>query len=113
MNREDQAPVTRVALQRSVWDLTISEATTEHEVIELALYFISTWSPQELAHLPVECRPGRVRDADDIGSLAVNLSRAVMSASAQDAPYVQRMAGFFSQASERLSLLLRAPSEET
>ena len=113
MNREDQAPANSGVLQRSVWDLTIGEATTEHEVIELALYFISTWTPQELARLPVDCRPGRVRDADDIGSLAVNLSRAVMSASAQDAPYVQRMAGFFSQASERLSQLLRAPSEET
>lgn len=113
MNREDPAPETPLALQRSVWNLTIGEAATEHDVVELALYFISTWTPQELARLPLDCRPGRVRDADDIGSLAVNLSRAVMSASAQDAPYVQRMAGFFSQASERLSQLLRAPSEQS
>jgi hypothetical protein len=112
VNHEDQAPVTPAALQRSVWDLTISEAATEHDVIELTLYFISTWTPQELARLPLDCRPGRIRDADDVGSLAVSLSRAVMSASTQDAPYVQRMAGFFAQASERLSQLLRAPSEE-
>ena len=112
MNREDQASVTPAALQRSIWDLTIGEAATEHDIIELTLYFISTWTPQELARLPVDCRPGRVRGAEDIGSLAVNLSRAVMSASTLDAPYVQRMAGFFSQASERLSQVLRAPSEE-
>ena len=62
MNREDYAPANPATLQRSVWDLTISEAATEHEVIELTLYFISTWTPQELARLPVECRPGRVRD---------------------------------------------------
>jgi hypothetical protein len=51
------------------WFALIDSAKTPAEVLGVARDFMATWTPEELGRLPESCRPGKLRDADDIESL--------------------------------------------
>lgn len=51
-------------------------APTEEDVIRLTREYVATWSPEQIAQLPAECRPGRIRDGEDIGQWAYELAQA-------------------------------------
>lgn len=94
-------PDTRAAILRRL--LT---STSEEDVVSLARDYLAEWRPEELAHIPRACRPGKVRDAEDIGDLAFALTKARMD-EPDDVGYVLEMEGFFAAASKRLSQLER------
>lgn len=51
------------------WFALLDSAKTPFEVLGVARDFMATWTPDELARLPEECRPGKLRDAEDIEAL--------------------------------------------
>jgi hypothetical protein len=47
----------------------LGRANSAEEVVAVALDFIATLTPGELALLPPACRPGRLRDGQDVEAL--------------------------------------------
>lgn len=78
--------------------------TSEDEVVELVRVYLGSWHPEELAEIPAQCRPGKVRDAEDIGDCAYELTKARIAASGPQALLVE-METFFAQACSRISEL--------
>lgn len=72
--------------------------------------YLACWSPEEIARLPIECRPGRVRDGEDISQWAFDLTSCHLArrGAAQDEPLLLKMMLFVNEASERLAKLKAA-----
>jgi hypothetical protein len=86
------------------WHSLLHDASTQEAVVALARDYIALWSPEELAHLALDLRPGKLVDADDVTLYALRLVRAQLAGEADHA--VQKMAAFFGSASLRLSQIL-------
>ena len=89
---------------RNVRPDNLLHVTTEEEVVELVRVYIGSWRPEELAEIPSQCRPGKVRDAEDVGDCAYELTRARIAANGPQ-PLLIEMETFFAQACGRLSEL--------
>ena len=89
---------------RSVRIEKLLHATSEEEVVELVRTYLGSWRPEELAEIPAPCRPGKVRDAEDVGDCAYELTKARIAASGPQALLVE-METFFAQACSKLSEL--------
>src|SRR5688572_26885439 len=91
----------------SSWFQHIDAAKTPFEVVNIARDYLATWTPDELARLPVQCRPGRIRDEQDIdqlhGRLVEEYGRSRLSGEALAA--LQRMTSFIVRASVRIAQL--------
>ena len=61
---------------RTITPDRLRAVASEHAVLGLVRDYLGEWLPEELAQLPDECRPGKLRDGEDLGSLAVSLARA-------------------------------------
>ena len=48
------------------WYRQLDNAQTPLEVVAVTRDYIASWTPHELAFLPVDCRPGKIRDRSDI-----------------------------------------------
>lgn len=83
---------------------SLRAATSEQEVVRLAQDYLALWSPEELASIPRHCRPGHVRDAEDIADAAMELTRARIG-SFEEESRLTEMETFFAQACVRLSQL--------
>lgn len=85
----------------------IDAAKSPHEVVAVIRDYLASWTPDELAKLPVQCRPGRVKDAQDIEQLHMNLveeyGRNRLAGEALSA--LQRMTSFIVRASVRIAQL--------
>ena len=86
-------------------------ANSEEEVVDLVRSFLAGWRPEELAEIPPGCRPGKIRDAEDVGDLAYELTRARIGASGPQ-QLLKEMEVFFAQACSRLSELEAAHSRQ-
>lgn len=83
----------------------LSATTSEQEVVALVLDYLSTWTPEELAQLPRNCRPAkRLRDAEDIADCAIELTNARIACQDPN-PLLLEMEAFFAHACARLSSL--------
>ena len=103
----------------SSWFQQIDAAKTPFEVVNITRDYLATWTPDELARLPVQCRPGRIKDEQDIDQLHVFLveeyGRGRLSDDALSA--LQRITSFIVRASVRIAQLageeaLPAPDDE-
>jgi hypothetical protein len=88
------------------WHTQLESATDEHDVIVIARNFIAQFSPQEMNLLPTPCRPGKFFEAADVAGYAFALARHDCADDGETAALVDKLAGFFSQASNRLSQIL-------
>lgn len=72
-------------------------------MIALVREYLSEWMPEELSHFPIDCRPGRLRDAEDLNEFAYQLARACVSFDVQpeDLLAVEEMDTFIGQALRR------------
>ena len=86
-------------------------AASEEEVVALVRLFLSGWHPEELSEIPASCRPGKVRDAEDVGDLAYELTRARIAANGEQRRLAE-METFFARACTRLSELEAAESRQ-
>ena len=89
------------------WRNLILQAAHQDEVLALVRDHMALWAPDEIARLPEDCRPGRIRDAEDISRWAFNLAstHCAQHLSAEDEPFLDRMLEFVTQAAIRLSAL--------
>lgn len=89
------------------WFSQIDRARSATEVVAVARDFLSTWPPAELALLPAHCRPGKLRDDEDIESLHGTLVEEyrVTRSTGPELEALQRMTSFVVRASIRLAEL--------
>ena len=89
------------------WRNLIRDASQEEEVIELVRDHMARWSPEEIARLPVDCRPSRIRDAEDISRWAFELAstHCAQTLASDDEALLDRMLEFVTHAAVRLSEL--------
>ena len=78
---------------------------SEHDVVQLVRDYVGEWLPEELGRLPVECRPGKVRDAEDINELAFKLTSACVSfdVAPDNLRAMEEMDAFLGQACRRMA----------
>ena len=93
------------------WQVRLLGAHTAEEVLWVVKDFIAGWSPEEIRCLPRDCRPGKVRDAEDVGLYAFQLVNAQFESSVEQAQ-LDRMAGFMTAAASRLSQLLATSAND-
>ena len=89
----------------SSWHDRLSSATTEEEVARTARDYVTEWSPAELAALPEHCRPGKIRDGQDVNDLAFKLTHLRFTPGyepIEDGP-LAAMECFFAQACQHLA----------
>ena len=89
------------------WSQQIDAAKSPAEVVAVTRDYLATWTPDELGLLPAQCRPGRVKDAQDIEQLHVDLveeyGRNRLSGDALSS--LQRITSFIVRASVRIAQL--------
>ena len=94
------------------WFQQIDAAKSPNEVVAVTRDYLATWTPDELGLMPEPCRPGRVKDAQDIEHLHVHLveeyGRNRLGGEALVS--LQRMTSFIVRASVRIAQL-RAEDE--
>jgi hypothetical protein len=91
----------------SSWFAHIDRAKSVSEVVSVTRDFLATWTPPDLALLPPHCRPGRVRDEQDIETLHSTLVEEYRVSRAQDRELdaLQRLTSFIVRVSIRLAEL--------
>ena len=97
------------------WFQLMDNARDAAEVVTIVRDYLATWTPQEIARLPVECRPKRIRVAEDVEELhaaAVDCYRTTL-ASGDELTALQLMTGMLAHASVRIAQLRAATGEET
>ena len=89
------------------WFAQLDRAKSIPETIAVARNFVAEWSPQDLALLPGTCRPGRIRDEQDIETLHACLVETYRDsrATGKELDALQRLTSFMVRASIRLSEL--------
>jgi hypothetical protein len=92
---------------REDWRNLILASTQEEDVLELVRDHMARWSPEEIARLPEDCRPPRIRDSEDISRWAFDLAstHCAQTIRAEDEFLLDRMLEFVTQAAVRLSEL--------
>lgn len=93
---------------RSHYFQLLEATASEHAVVHLASSYLSAWQPAELAAIPADCRPGAVRDTEDLADIAYALTRARIESSLVNSR-LDEMELFFAQACGRVSEMEAAP----
>jgi len=91
------------------WQGQLEQATRPEAVLAVARDYLAQVSPEEVAQLPEDCRPGRLVDSADVADYAFELARRQTSPEAGEV--LHKLATFFADASMRLSKIL-AESQE-
>jgi len=90
------------------WQERIEEAGTEPEVVAVTRDYLARLSQDEYAELPLELRPRKIVDANDIAAYALDLARHEAD-DPDEMNLVQRLAQLLSRASVRVSEIAGAP----
>ena len=95
-----------------LWPHVLDGAKTEQDLVTIVREYLATLSPSEIARLPEICRPGKISDGEDVSELAFRLTREHLSfpGPLADRLLLERLMGFFSHATARLSVLQSAAS---
>lgn len=96
------------------WRNLIRSSSHEDEVLELVRDHLARWTPQEIGRLPQACRPGRVRDSEDLSRWAFELAstHCAQSIAVRDEPLLERMLEFVTQAALRICEIKAEESRE-
>jgi len=95
------------------WSRQIDAATSAMEVVAIARDYLATWTPKDLAKLPRECRPGRVKSPGDIEQLHASLVEEYRQdrLAGEELSALQRLTSFIVRASVRLAQF-ESPEDE-
>ena len=93
------------------WQKAIQSAARTSDIVAAAREFVSSWTPEQIASLPAECRPGEMNNAHDVADYAFTLV-SKQCADEDQPPALNAMASFFAAASIRLSEI-SAPKDYT
>jgi hypothetical protein len=94
------------------WQDRLEGSDSEAEVVQIARDYIATLDPAQVALLSPTCRPRKLITANDVSSYAFDLVRHECGEADDAAPFIHRLAAFFSHASIRLSEILRRTNDE-
>jgi len=91
----------------SSWFSLLDRANSDQEVVAVALDFMATLTPGELALLAPACRPGRLRDDQDVEALHAMLVEEYRDTrvTGNALEVLQRLTSFVVRASIRLAEL--------
>jgi hypothetical protein len=91
----------------SSWINQLDAAKSVAEVVSIVRDYIATWTPSEIARLPVPCRPAKIRDDTDIASLHERLAveYRMTRASGDALTSLQILTSFVVRASVRIAEL--------
>jgi hypothetical protein len=89
------------------WFAQLDRAKSIPETLSVVRNFMADWTPQDLALLPETCRPGKLRDEQDVETLHACLVETYRSsrATGHELDALQRLTSFMVRASIRLSEL--------
>jgi hypothetical protein len=92
------------------WRSVLQCAANEQELVAATRDYLACWGPEEIARLPIECRPGRLRDAEDMSQWAFELRSHQLAGRGrpEDDALLLKMALFANEAVERLAKLKAA-----
>ena len=96
------------------WLHQLDRATTLDQIVAIARDYLATWTPEEIARLPRACRPGRLREPEDIEELhscSVDAYRTTR-ASGAELTALQLLTSFIVHASQRIASLRGADAAE-
>jgi hypothetical protein len=77
-------------------------AHDEREVVNVLRDALRHWEPEELARLPESCRPGKIRDGEDIANHAFILTTTRIESDESDEMLIQ-LETLFAHACRRIS----------
>jgi len=97
-----------------VWYRLIDNAQIVPELVAVAHDYLATWTPEEIALLPVPCRPVRIRDEVDIEDLNARLAEEYRNSNAtgEEFQLLRKMTGFAVRATMRIAQLRGDRSED-
>jgi hypothetical protein len=84
------------------WQARLKEASTPQDVVDAARDFLALRTSQEMALLPEECRPGEIRDEDDLTRYALKLASSNPEPGSPEAGVVRRVGTFFTRAALKI-----------
>jgi len=98
-----------------IWHGQLDACATVDEVLTLVRDYIATLTPQHLARLPQQLRPGRVKGDDDIEYWTYKLAhaRGPLGEEPVDAELLQDIFNHFLHASVRLLRIHKARAQAT
>jgi hypothetical protein len=85
------------------WQQRLREAASDTDVLDVAREYVATLAARDLAMLPARLRPRALFCAHDISSYAFDLIGHYCEKGDPAARVVLQLAGFFTEASTRLS----------
>jgi hypothetical protein len=93
------------------WFSLLESARSPLQVVSVARDYLAEWTPQELARLPERCRPGKLRDEQDIEDLHSKLVEEYRNtgASGEELATIQQLTSFLVRASIRIAELEASP----
>jgi hypothetical protein len=84
---------------------------TESDVVAVVRECLRDWAPSDLIQLPQECRPGKIRDGEDIAELAFTLTRTRIDSNESNELLV-KLETLFAHACQRLGRIESDASTE-
>jgi hypothetical protein len=87
----------------TTWQMLLDSAAAEHEVVHIARDFIASFTPHEVELMPVECRPRKLVDGDDVARYGYDLAMHRWDREDAGTAVVEVFAKFFADASERVA----------
>ena len=115
MHRTDSSLPVPASRPADLWMHVIEGAETEHDVVLAVREYLAMWGPEELARVPVACRPGKITDAEDIADLAYRVSceHLEFDGPAGDRALLERLMGFVGHAGKQVArIAARAQSRQ-
>lgn len=95
------------------WRTYLRSATTEQAVVDIVRTYLESWSPEELARLPVAARPTPMTTGRELVHEALKIGQAhsVFSGERASLALLQELLLFMTQASVRATQLTPLPGE--
>ncbi|HXN16521.1 MAG TPA: hypothetical protein VN878_09085 [Usitatibacter sp.] len=96
----------------SSWQQRMMSRKSERDLVAALRDYLAGWLPEDFLRLPEACRPGKIRDGEDIYEWAFTLTRYRFSSGPALLSRLEEMEVVFSQAATRLSQLRATCSRE-
>jgi hypothetical protein len=96
-----------------IWHEMIEHSGGPSEIVSIVQDFVSNLTPTDLAAVPEDCRPGRIRDESDIDFWNLRLADACheLWGTDRDGKTLIEMSQLFLRASVKVSRLLEPQAE--
>lgn len=93
------------------WQKRLEDASTQEDVVLAVNDFLALWTPDELAALAEDCRPGPIENAQNVNAYALKLAHYQYSADLRASPELRRMTTFLTKAALRIYQILEQTGE--